>query len=108
MLPASERWAERYIRIAQQAEHKQAVDRAVADMQVDMKAADTRIVQQVEQQAAYMVLLSEQALRMRQVPVRERELLRVRVLPQVPVQVVEPEMQPWTLLLRNWNRMIVR
>lgn len=77
-------------------------------MQVDMKAADTRIVQQVEQQAAYMVLLSEQALRMRQVPVRERELLRVRVLPQVPVQVVEPEMQPWALLLRNWNRMIVR
>lgn len=71
-------------------------------MQVDMKAADTRIVQQVEQQAAYMVLLSEQALRMRQVPVRER------VLPQVPVQVVEPEMQPWALLLRNWNRMIVR
>lgn len=106
MLPASERWAERYIRIAQQAEHKQAVDRAVADMQVDMKAADTRIVQQVEQQAAYMVLLSEQALRMRQVPVRERELLRV--LPQVPVQVVEPEMQPWALPLRNWNRMIVR
>ncbi len=79
-------------------------------MQVDMKAADTRIVQQVEQQAAYMVLLSEQALRMRQVPVREREreLLRVQVLPQVPVQVVEPEMQPWALLLRNWNRMIVR
>lgn len=77
-------------------------------MQVDMKAADTRIVQQVEQQAAYTVLLSEQALRMRQVPVRERVLLRVRVLPQVPVQVVEPEMQPWALLLRNWNRMIVR
>lgn len=75
-------------------------------MQVDMKAADTRIVQQVVQQAAYMVLLSEQALRMRQVPVRERELLRV--LPQVPVQVVEPEMQPWALPLRNWNRMIVR